>query len=49
MPWGWVLHAHDADVNLAEFSKLGAVSVPVTLLVGVGALWLSLAMIGGTV
>jgi len=46
--WRRVLHAHDADVNLAEFSKLGAVSVPVTLLVGVGALWLSLAMIGGT-
>jgi arsenical pump membrane protein len=46
--WRRVLHAHDADVNLAEFSKLGAVSVPATLLVGVGALWLSLAMIGGT-
>ena len=45
--WRRVLHEHDADAKLAEFSKLGAWSVPATLLGGVGALWLSLAMIGG--
>jgi arsenical pump membrane protein len=44
--WRRVLHEHDADAKLAEFSKLGAWSVPATLLGGVGALWLSLAMIG---
>jgi arsenical pump membrane protein len=45
--WRRVLHEHDADAKLAEFSKLGAWSVPATLLGGVGALWLSLAMFGG--
>lgn len=46
--WRRVLHEHDADANLKEFSKLGALSVPTALLVGVGALWLSLARIEGT-
>jgi arsenical pump membrane protein len=45
--WRRVLHAHDSDPNLAEFIRLGAWSVPATLLGGVGALWVSLATIGG--
>ena len=45
--WRRVLREHDADPNLAEFSRLGAWSVPATLLGGVGALWLALTMIGG--
>ena len=45
--WRRVLHEHDADPSLAEFSRLGAWSVPLTLLGGVGALWVSLAIIGG--
>ncbi|MGV8968170.1 MAG: SLC13 family permease [Cellulomonas sp.] len=44
--WRRVLHEHDADANLAEFSALGAWSVPATLLGGVGALWVSLTVIG---
>jgi len=42
-----VLREHEADATLAEFSKLGAGSVPASLLGGVGALWVSLAMCGG--
>ena len=45
--WRRVIREHDADPSLAEFSRLGAWSVPATLLGGVGALWLSLTMIGG--
>jgi arsenical pump membrane protein len=45
--WRRVLREHDADVNLGEFTRLGAWSVPTTLLAGVGALWLTLATIGG--
>lgn len=45
--WRRVLRAHDADPSLAEFSRLGAVTVPATLVGGVAALWLSLATIGG--
>jgi arsenical pump membrane protein len=45
--WRRVLREHDADAKLGEFSRLGAWSVPVTLIGGVGALWVSLALIGG--
>jgi len=45
--WRRVLHEYDADTNLAEFSALGAWSVPTTLLGGVGALWVSLAIVVG--
>jgi len=46
--WRRVLREHDAEPSIGEFSRLGAWSVPATLLGGVGALWLSLATIGGT-
>lgn len=45
--WRRVLREHDAEPTLAEFSALGAWTVPATLLGGVGALWLSLRMFGG--
>jgi arsenical pump membrane protein len=45
--WRRVLHAHDFDTSVGEFSRLGAWSVPATLLGGVGALWLSLTIVGG--
>jgi arsenical pump membrane protein len=45
--WRRVLREHDADASLGEFTRLGAWSVPATLLGGVGALWLSLRAIGG--
>ncbi|HEY0119294.1 MAG TPA: SLC13 family permease [Cellulomonas sp.] len=45
--WRRVLREHDADPTLGEFSRLGAWTVPATLLGGVGALWLSLALVGG--
>lgn len=45
--WRRVLREHDAEPSIGEFSRLGVWSVPATLLGGVGALWLSLATIGG--
>ncbi len=44
--WRRVLRDHGADAELAEFSALAAWSVPTALVGGVGALWVSLAMIG---
>ena len=40
--WRRVLHAEDAEVELAEFSKLGALTVPAVLVGSTLALWLSL-------
>ena len=45
--WRRVLREHDAEPSIGEFNGLGVWSVPATLLGGVGALWLSLATIGG--
>ena len=45
--WRRVLREHDAEPAIGEFTRLGAWSVPATLLGGVGALWLSLVTIGG--
>ncbi|MCR6493236.1 SLC13 family permease [Cellulomonas sp. P24] len=44
--WRRVLRDHGADAELAEFSALAAWSVPAALVGGVGALWVSLTMIG---
>ncbi len=44
--WRRVLRDHGADAEIAEFSALAAWSVPTALVGGVGALWVSLAMIG---
>lgn len=45
--WRRVLREHGTEVKLGEFTRLGAWSVPATLVGGVGALWLALATIGG--
>jgi arsenical pump membrane protein len=40
--WRRIVHAHDEDVDLGEFLKLGALTVPATLVVSTAALWLAL-------
>jgi arsenical pump membrane protein len=40
--WRRVLHAEDAEVELGEFSRLGAVTVPAVIGASTFALWLSL-------
>jgi arsenical pump membrane protein len=40
--WRQVLHARDATPRVAEFLRLGALTVPLGLLAGVAALWLAL-------
>ncbi len=44
--WRRGLRAHGTDVRLGEFTRLGLLTVPATLLVSVLALWLSLRVIG---
>jgi arsenical pump membrane protein len=36
------VHAHDEDVDLGEFLKLGALTVPATLVAATAGLWLAL-------
>ncbi|MGI5502388.1 SLC13 family permease [Lentzea sp. CA-135723] len=45
--WRRIVHDHDTEVNLAEFTKLGLLAVPATLVGAVVALWASLQLIGG--
>lgn len=45
--WRRIVHDHDAEVNLGEFTRLGVFVVPATLVGAVVALWVSLAVIGG--
>ena len=40
--WRRIVHAHDEDVDTVEFLKLGALTVPVTLLAATAGLWLAL-------
>jgi arsenical pump membrane protein len=40
--WRRIVHAHDEDVDTREFLKLGALTVPPTLVAGTVALWLAL-------
>jgi arsenical pump membrane protein len=40
--WRQVLHARDAAPAAGEFLRLGAVTVPLSLVAGVGALWVGL-------
>jgi len=43
--WRRVLHAHDAPPDLAEFARLGALTVPAILLASTTALWLALRLV----
>ncbi len=45
--WRRIVHDHDTEVNLPEFTKLGLLAVPATLVGAVVALWASLHVIGG--
>ncbi|WP_369149584.1 SLC13 family permease [Streptomyces sp. R44] len=45
--WRRIVHAHDGEVELKEFTKLGVYAVPTSLVAAVLALWLSLTVIGG--
>lgn len=45
--WRRIVHAHDAEVELKEFTRLGVYAVPVSLGAAVLALWGSLTAIGG--
>ncbi|MDX3662766.1 ArsB/NhaD family transporter [Streptomyces sp. ID05-26A] len=45
--WRRIVHDHDTEVNLPEFTKLGLLAVPATLVGAVVALWASLQLIGG--
>jgi arsenical pump membrane protein len=43
--WRRVLHDHDADVSLQEFTAVGALTVPATLAGSVVALWVMLQVV----
>ncbi|WP_225830749.1 SLC13 family permease [Streptomyces sp. NK08204] len=45
--WRRIVREHDSDVDLGEFTRLGALAVPAALLLAVVALWTSLHVIGG--
>jgi arsenical pump membrane protein len=45
--WRRVVNDHDATVNLAQFTRLGLLTVPTALILAVVALWASLHAIGG--
>ncbi|KJK51034.1 transporter [Lentzea aerocolonigenes] len=45
--WRRIVHDHDTEVNLPEFTRLGLLAVPATLAGAVVALWASLHVIGG--
>lgn len=42
--WRRVVHAHDEEVDALEFVRLGALTVPATLLASTAALWLALRL-----
>ncbi|HEX5193067.1 MAG TPA: SLC13 family permease [Solirubrobacteraceae bacterium] len=43
--WRRIIHAHDEQVDTARFLKLGALTVPATVLASTVALWLALRVI----
>jgi len=45
--WRRIMRAHDTEVDLGEFTRLGLLIVPVALVLAVVALWASLTAIGG--
>lgn len=45
--WRRIAHQHDHDVGLGEFTRLGLLTVPASLILAVVALWGSLHLIGG--
>ncbi|MFF9038092.1 SLC13 family permease [Streptomyces sp. NPDC014892] len=45
--WRRIVHQHEHDVDLGEFTRLGLLTVPASLVSSVVALWLSLLAFGG--
>ncbi len=45
--WRRILHQHDTSADLAEFTKLGLLTVPASLVLAVLGLWAGLSVIGG--
>jgi arsenical pump membrane protein len=45
--WRRILHKHDTAVGIGEFTRLGLLTVPASLIPAVMALWASLQVIGG--
>ncbi|HEV3169099.1 MAG TPA: SLC13 family permease [Actinocrinis sp.] len=45
--WRRIVHAHDVQVDLGEFTRLGLLTVPAALTAASVALWASLRLIGG--
>ncbi|GAA4552331.1 ArsB/NhaD family transporter [Amycolatopsis samaneae] len=45
--WRRIVRQHDHDVGLGEFTRLGLLTVPASLVLAVLALWTSLHVIGG--
>lgn len=45
--WRRIAREHDTEVDLAEFARLGLLTVPAALILAVLALWASLKAIGG--
>ena len=45
--WRRIVHQHDTEVNLGEFTRLGLLTVPAALVLAVLALWASLHILGG--
>jgi len=43
--WRRIIHAHDEQVDTAQFLKLGLLTVPATLVAATAALWLALRVI----
>jgi arsenical pump membrane protein len=44
--WRRILHHHEVQPSLAEFTFLGALATPVVISLAVVALWLSLKVVG---
>ena len=45
--WRRIVHEHDAEVDIREFTLLGLLTVPAALMLAALALWASLTLIGG--
>jgi arsenical pump membrane protein len=43
--WRRIVHAHDEETDIGEFTRLGALTVPAALLASTAALWLALQVI----